>query len=198
MAKCITCGAELNPERAKKYNYCMLPDCQRKNLRPLTMVAVGVNKAAEQYLLLDERTKDDLASGKYHDQRRGSYGTTRDGSSPAGGRAPAAGRGRAGGRRAAGHPAAGGGTADGSAVEGSAAEGRAAGRTAPAAQRRSPAPPRRAPSVPQRMPWSRSQQKLALLYNEQGLRPEEIAAKIGLSRYLVTKIILAARNGGKI
>ena len=158
MAKCITCGAELNPERAKKYNYCMSPDCQRKNLRPLTMVAVGVNKAAEQYMLLDERTKDDLASGKYHDQRRGTYGTT----------APS-----------------------GDAVA------PADGRAAPAAKRRSPAKPRRAPAVPQRMPWSRSQQRLALLYNEQGLRPDEIAAKIGLSRYLVTKIILSAKKGGK-
>ena len=45
---CITCGAELHPERAKKYNYCMSPECQEKNLKGLTMVAVGVNKAAEQ------------------------------------------------------------------------------------------------------------------------------------------------------
>ena len=28
----------------------------------LTMVAVGVNKAAEQYLILDERTREELAS----------------------------------------------------------------------------------------------------------------------------------------
>ena len=181
MAKCITCGAELNPERAKKYNYCMSPDCQRKNLRPVTMVAVGVNKAAEQYLLLDERTRDDLASGKYHDQRRGSYGTatedgtTEDGTTTEDGSTPARGRASAGGRTAAAP----------------------ASRTAPGAKRNPPAPPRRAPSVPQRMPWSRSQQKLALLYNEQGLRPDEIAAKIGLSRYLVTKIILSARKGPK-
>ena len=33
------------------------------------MVAVGVNKAAEQYLILDEHTREELASGKYHDQR---------------------------------------------------------------------------------------------------------------------------------
>lgn len=164
MAKCITCGAELNPERAKKYNYCMSPDCQRKNLRPLEMVAVGVNKSAEQYMLLDERTKEDLASGRYHDQRRGSFGSP----APAepGGAAPAA-------RRSARAPN-------------------------PPTGRRSSAPSRRARAVPGRPPWTRSQQKLALLYNEQGLRPDEIAAKTGLSRYLVTKIILAARNGGKI
>ena len=74
MTKCITCGDELHPERAKKYNYCMKPECQAKNLKGLTMVAVGVNKSAEQYLLLDEDTKAELAQGKYHDQRRGTFG----------------------------------------------------------------------------------------------------------------------------
>src|ERR1700744_3206467 len=76
MAHCVTCGSELHPDRAKKYDYCMSPECQEKNLKGLTMVAVGVNKAAEQYMLLDEQTKQELASGKYHDQRRGSFGTS--------------------------------------------------------------------------------------------------------------------------
>src|SRR5690348_13308250 len=76
MEKCVTCGAELHPERAKKYNYCMSRECQEKNAKGLTMVAVGVNKAAEQYMILDEDTKEELASGKYHDQRRGSFGTS--------------------------------------------------------------------------------------------------------------------------
>ena len=76
MEKCVTCGKELHPERAKKYDYCMSRECQEKNAKPLTMVAIGVNKAAEQYMILDEHTKDDLASGKYHDQRRGSFGTS--------------------------------------------------------------------------------------------------------------------------
>src|SRR6266853_460041 len=83
MAQCITCWSELHPERAKKYNYCMAPACQEKNLKGLTMVAVGVNKAADQYLVLDERTKDELASGKFRDQRRGSFGTSSPSSSPA-------------------------------------------------------------------------------------------------------------------
>ena len=74
MTKCITCGDELHPERAMKYDYCLKPECQAKNLKGLTMVAVGVNKSAEQYLLLDEDTKADLARGKYHDQRRGTFG----------------------------------------------------------------------------------------------------------------------------
>src|SRR6202030_3836841 len=82
MAHCITCGSELHPDRAKKYNYCMAPECQEKNLKGLTMVAVGVNKAAEQYLMLDEQTRDELASGRDHDQRRGSFGTSVPSSSP--------------------------------------------------------------------------------------------------------------------
>src|ERR1700758_1614999 len=76
IAKCVTCGTELHPERARKYDYCMSPECQAKNLKGLTMVAVGVNKSAEQYLLLDDETKAELADGKYHDQRRGTFGRT--------------------------------------------------------------------------------------------------------------------------
>ena len=76
MAQCITCGAELHPERARKYNYCMARECQEKNAKGLTMVAVGMNKAAEELMILDERTEADLASGKYRDQRRGSFGTS--------------------------------------------------------------------------------------------------------------------------
>jgi hypothetical protein len=159
MDKCVTCGRELHPERAKKYNYCMSPECQEKNAKGLTMVAVGVNKAAEQYMILDENTREELASGKYHDQRRGSFGTTVTSSAPA--PAPAA-----------------------------------TPEPRPAAPRQRSAAPA-APKVA-RKPWSQRQQRLALLYNEQGLRPDEIAEKIGLSRYLVTQIILNARTRGKL
>jgi hypothetical protein len=132
----------------------MSPECQEKNARGLTMVAVGVNKAAEQYMILDEQTEEDLASGKYHDQRRGSFGT-----SPA---APAA----------------------------------APKPPTPAASQppRRPQPKDRRAPRPSRKPWSVKQQRLALLYNEQGQRPDEIAAKLGLSTYLVTQIILAGRK----
>jgi hypothetical protein len=170
MDKCVTCGRELHPERAKKYNYCMSRECQEKNAKGLTMVAVGVNKAAEQYLILDERTKEELASGKYHDQRRGSFGTSTGSSSAAAPAAPAA-------------P--------------SPAPASAAPRAGePAAPRQRSAPPS-APKV-RRKPWSLRQQRLALLYNEQGLRPDEIAEKLGLSRYLVTQIILNASSRGKL
>jgi hypothetical protein len=161
MPRCVTCGAELHPERAKKYKYCMAPECQEKNAAGLTMVAVGVNKSAEQYLILDESTREELASGKYHDQRRGSFG-------PAAPRSPAETPARSADTHQRPRPAL---------------------STRPATPAHRPAP---------RRPWSRKQEKLALLYNEQGLRPDEIAQKLGLSRYLVTQIILAAKNRGKL
>ena len=160
MPQCITCGCELHPERARKYNYCMARECQDKNAKGLTMVAVGVNKAAEQYMVLDEQTREELASGKYHDQRRGSFGPVLSGGAKAAvgavaGRAVAGGPRRAASRRAASRPAG-------------------------------------------RRPWSKSQERLALLYNAQGLRPDEIAQKLRLSPYTVTQIILTSRSQGKL
>jgi hypothetical protein len=155
MAQCITCGAELHPERARKYSYCMARECQEKNAKSLTMMAIGMNKAAEELMILDERTQAELASGRYHDQRRGSFGTS----------APAAAPGTA--ARDAEQPA-----------------GRAHRRQARLAA---------APAQVSR-PWTDRQERLALLYNEQGLRPDEIAAKLGVSTYLATQIVLAARD----
>ena len=169
VAQCVTCGSELHPERAKKYNYCMASECQEKNLKGLTMVAVGVNKSAEQYLLLDEETQDELARGKYRDQRRGSFGTSVP-SQPAGPAQPA-----------------------------SPAQAASPAQPTPARPARRAQSPRPRPApreVPR--PWTKSQEKLALLYNEQGRRPEEIAQKLGLSTYLVTQIILSSRNRGKL
>jgi hypothetical protein len=163
MEKCVTCGRELHPERAKKYNYCMSRDCQEKNAKGLTMVAVGMNKAAEEYMILDERTKEELASGKYRDQRRGSFGTS---------------------------------------VSSSAADSPSPARAAAPESLPADRVPRQRPrpTAPKmvRQPWSRSQERLALLYNEQGLRPDEIAKKLGLSAYNVTQIILNARSRGKL
>jgi hypothetical protein len=170
MTKCITCGDELHPERAKKYNYCMKPECQATNLKGLTMVAVGVNKSAEQYLLLDEDTKAELAQGKYHDQRRGTFGQPE----------PAPGQPRTARPAAPARPS----TVQASTVQASTAQASPASTT--------PAGPRGP-----RLPGTASQRRLAVLYNRQGLRPDEIARKLGLSRYDVTQIILAARSGGK-
>ncbi len=159
MAQCITCGTELHPERAKKYNYCMSPECQEKNAKGLTMVAVGMNKAAEELMILDEHTREDLASGKYRDQRRGSFGTSAAGPGPAP-RAITPSR----------RPAAG---------------------AKPRPKKASPEP------APAPRPWTPRQERLALIYNEQGLRPAEIAEKLGVTPYMASQIVLAARNRAK-
>jgi len=136
----------------------MAPECQEKNAKGLTIAAVGMNKSGEEFMILDERTREDLASGKFHDQRRGSFGTSQ-----------------------------------------AAPPVRPAGAAAAPAQRTVPRPrPQPRPLAPARGPWTRRQEKLALLYNEQGLRPTEIADKLGVSSYLVTQIILAAKNRGKL
>jgi DNA-binding CsgD family transcriptional regulator len=128
-------------------------------------VAVGVNKSAEQYLLLDDQTRDDLARGKFADQRRGSVGTSVPSPAPPPSAPPPS------------------------------AQPLPAQPRRPA--RRRPAAPRPAARQAPR-PWTRSQERLALLYNEQGKRPEEIAQKLGLSTYTVTQIILGSRNRGKL
>ena len=152
MAQCVTCGSELHPERAEKYDYCTRRECRERNARPLEIVAVAVNKAADQYLVLNERTKEDLATGKYQDQRKSSAVTD-----------PAT------GERTGERP-------------------------------RTEARPRRRPPAPKKpdAPWSRSQQELALIYNARGMRPDEIAAKLGLSRYTVTQMILTAKSRVKL
>src|SRR6266542_577937 len=120
MANCVTCGRELHPERAEKYDYCTDPKCQERNAKGLTILALGVNKAADYYQVLDERTRDRVTSGD--DPRRG---------------------------------------------------------------------------LGARRPWTQAQQDLALIYNQRGVRPDEIAAKLGLSTYTVTQMILAGRNRAK-
>lgn len=147
MAQCVTCGSELHPERAEKYDYCTKRECREQNARPLTIAAVGVNKAADQYLVLDERAKEDLAAGRYQDRRKSSSVTD--------------------GPR------------------------RAAPRIPPAATR----PGRRTPPPqPQRRTWSRSQEDLALIYSERGMRPDEIADRLGVSRSTATQMVLAAQR----
>jgi hypothetical protein len=65
MADCVTCGRELHPERAEKYNYCTDRECQKRNAKGLTILAMGVNKAQDQYEVLNERTRDRVSSGRY-------------------------------------------------------------------------------------------------------------------------------------
>lgn len=62
---CVTCGDVLHPERAEKYDYCTGPECRRQNARGLRIAAVGVNKAADQFVVLNEKTEKEAASGRY-------------------------------------------------------------------------------------------------------------------------------------
>jgi DNA-directed RNA polymerase subunit N (RpoN/RPB10) len=151
MARCVTCGSELHPERAEKYDYCTRRECREHNARPLTIAAVGVNKAADQYLVLNERAKEDLAAGNYQDRRKSSSVT--DGAPAKAIRAPSAG-------------------------------------TRPARRTPGPRPPR--PS------WSKAQEDLAVIYSSRGMRPDEIAERLGLSRYTVTQMILSRRSRAKL
>ena len=151
MAQCVTCGSELHPERAKKYDYCTKRECRERNARPLTIAAVAVNKAADQYMVLNDRAKEELAAGRYQDQRKSSSVT--DGPPRQSARTPS---------------------------------------TGTRSVRRTPAP------QPQRPSWSRSQEQLALIYSARGMRPDEIAERLGVSRYTATQMILAARSRVKL
>jgi DNA-binding NarL/FixJ family response regulator len=151
MAHCVTCGIELHPERAEKYDYCVKRECREQNAKPLTIAAVAVSKAADQYLVLNEQAKEDLAAGKYQDQRK----------------SPSVTDGPQRQRASAGSPA-----------------------RKPTRRRPTPRPPR--PS------WTRSQEDLALIYISRGMRPDEIAERLGVSRYTVTQMILAAKSRVKL
>jgi len=151
MAQCVTCGAALHPERAEKYNYCTKRECREQNAKPLTIAAVAVNKSADQYLVLNERTREDLAAGRYQDRRKSSSVT--DGPAP---------------ERA---------------------------RTPSPARRSGPRPARRAPGPRQpHRSWTKPQEDLALIYSAQGMRPDEIAERLGVSRYTATQMILAGKT----
>ena len=152
MARCVTCGSELHPERAERYDYCTKRECRERNARPLTIAAVAVNKAADQYLVLDERASEDLAAGRYQDRRKSS-----------------------------------------SVTDGPPRERTRTPPTGSRSARRTPAPqPRR------RRSWSRSQEELALIYSARGMRPDEIAERLGVSRYTATQMILAAKTRVKL
>jgi hypothetical protein len=151
MSTCVTCGDELHPERAEKYDHCTKPECRERSAKGLTMVAVGVNKAADQFVVLDERTEREMASGRYKKQPE----------APGGGRRLAAAR-RARGTRPKPH-------------------------SDPRAP--SPAEPRR--------PWSEAQENLAVVYRGMGMRPDQIAKKLGVSPWFVTQILLDATARGR-
>jgi hypothetical protein len=148
---CVTCGVELHPERAEKYSYCTKRACREENAKPLTIAAVGVNKAADHYMVLNDRAREDLAAGNYQDQRKSSSITGE--------------RSRGGARIAS-----------------------AGAWAKPAPRKASVARPAARPS------WTRAQEDLALIYSDRGMRPDEIAGRLGVSRYTATQMILAGRR----
>jgi hypothetical protein len=148
MATCVTCGDELHPERAEKYDYCTKPECRERNARGLEVAAVGVNKAADQFVVLDERTKRDLASGRF--KKRPDVPSQRS-------------------------------------------------VTPPPSTHASPSRSTRTTEhrpTPRRQ-WSDAQENLAVIYRGMGLKPSQIAQRLGVSEYLVTKILLSATARGR-
>jgi hypothetical protein len=65
MSTCTICGDELHPERAAKYDYCTNRSCRERAAKGLTIASVGVNKAADQFVVLDERTEQEMARGRF-------------------------------------------------------------------------------------------------------------------------------------
>ncbi len=145
MASCVTCGEPLHPERAERYDYCTRRECREANAKPLEIVAVGVNKAAEQYVALTERTRREAEDGRY--------------------------------KKVPGVPST------------------ARRRRKRAKPDRTQAPVTEARPKPRT--WTKAQQDLALIYRERGMRPDDIAERLGVSRYLVSQILLASMNRGK-
>jgi DNA-binding CsgD family transcriptional regulator len=112
-----------------------------------------VNKAADHYMVLNDRAKEDLAAGNYQDQRKSSTIT---------------------GERSRG------------------------GARIPTAGARAKPAPRKPARQPARPSWTRAQEDLALIYSDRGMRPDEIADRLGVSRYTVTQMILAAKRRVKL
>ena len=65
MSTCTICGDALHPERAEKYDYCTERSCRERAAKGLTIASVGVNKAADQFVVLDERTEREMAKGRF-------------------------------------------------------------------------------------------------------------------------------------
>jgi hypothetical protein len=151
VATCVTCGDELHPERAQKYDYCTKPACRERNARPRVIATVGVNKAADQVVVLDDETQEEMASGRFK-KEPDARGSVR--------------------RRSV--------------------------RTDHGDERHEPRVlvPRSSPR-PSRPRWSEAQVELALTYRAMGMKPDEIAKKLGLTPYVVTQILLSAQSAGK-
>ena len=65
MANCTICDDELHPERAEKYDCCTKRSCRERAAKALRIASVGVNKAADQFVVLDEHTEREMAKGRF-------------------------------------------------------------------------------------------------------------------------------------
>jgi len=65
MANCSICGDDLHPERAEKYDCCTKRSCRERAAKALRIASVGVNKAADQFVVLDEHTEREMAKGRF-------------------------------------------------------------------------------------------------------------------------------------
>ena len=65
MATCTICGDELHSERAEKYDTCTKRSCRERGGRSVRIASVGVNKAADQFIVLDKRTEQEMARGRF-------------------------------------------------------------------------------------------------------------------------------------
>jgi hypothetical protein len=136
------------PGTSQKYDYCTKPACRERNARPRLIATVGVNKAADQFVVLDDETQEEMASGRFK-KEPDARGSVRRRSTRA-------------------H--------DGDA--------RHEPRVLVPRSRVRPSRPR----------WSEAQVELALTYRAMGMKPDEIANKLGLSPYVVTQILLSAQG----
>ena len=75
MATCTICGDELHPERAEKYDYCTKPSCRERAAKAITIASVGVNKAADQFVVLDDRTEQEMARGRFKKEPEAASGS---------------------------------------------------------------------------------------------------------------------------
>jgi hypothetical protein len=126
-----------------------------------------VNKAADQYQILDDQISDEVASGQWIEEKVSGKDLARR--RPSRKDRGAKSRGPRDRRERSKPPSGGAGPP-------SAAE---------------PAPARREDA------WTQAQLDLAMIWNQQGMRPDEIAAKLGLSTWTVTQMLLRGRGRPK-
>ena len=75
MASCTICGDELHPERAEKYDTCTKRSCRERGGRSVRIASVGVNKAADQFVVLDDRTEQEMARGRFKKEPEAASGS---------------------------------------------------------------------------------------------------------------------------